>query len=131
MVDVTHAGCWAQVDDPNVVEPHRCYFTRDHTGPHGCGCGHTWESTMTSEDPRPPSTVSVNNHFMVDHLFRYRRPTDEVAEVMASLRDAFIELGHRVVSDTPPGPDQTVAIRKLHEALMAAIANLALNTPEA
>lgn len=73
--------------------------------------------------------VDFNNpHQLVDHLMTYRRPqTDFVVENMNDIRSQFITLGHNVVDILPDGPDKTVAIRKLHEALMAAIACLALN----
>jgi len=77
------------------------------------------------------SSNPVFGHGLVDHLFYLQSPrNDQVAVTMDTIRAAFIALGHRVVESTPEGPDQTVAIRKLHEALMAAIGCIALNQPE-
>ena len=75
----------------------------------------------------PLMAAPVHGHDLVDHLITYRQPAAGVGEVMSSLRGDFLALGHRIVDETPAGPDQTVAIRKLHEAAMATIANLALN----
>jgi hypothetical protein len=65
---------------------------------------------------------------LVDHLIRYHQPElASTVETMTELRQDFLTLGHKIVARTPAGPDQAVAIRKLHEACQATIGNLALN----
>lgn len=65
---------------------------------------------------------------LVNRLLRLHPPKDsDVADAMDAVRGNFIDLGHTVVHFTPEGPDQTLAIRKLHEACMAAIAAIACN----
>ena len=70
----------------------------------------------------------TTGHELVDHLFYLKPPaTKEAAERMDLVRSQFIALGHHIVDVTPVSADQTVALRKLHEACMAAIATIALN----
>lgn len=52
---------------------------------------------------------------------------DEVRLAMDDIRRRFKELGHAIIQFTPPGPDQTVALRALKDAAQAAIANIACN----
>lgn len=69
-----------------------------------------------------------DSHSLVDHLMTYRKPeTPTVVDSMDLVRGLYINLGHNLADELPPGPEKTIAIRKLHEALMAAIACLALN----
>lgn len=80
---------------------------------------------MTSDPPYP------GPHDLVDRLLTLHPPANSlVAQRMDDVRSRFIQLGHIVVDRTPPGPDQTIAIRKLHEACMAAIAAIACNQEE-
>jgi hypothetical protein len=70
-----------------------------------------------------------DNHALADRLLTFH-PAERggaLAEDMSAVREKFIELGHLIVDRLPDGPDQTVAIRKLHEACMAAIAGIACN----
>jgi hypothetical protein len=67
------------------------------------------------------------DHVLVDHLLAYRQPSEHDSEVMASLRQDFLRLGHRIVDEVPRSADRTVALRDLHRATMGAIAALALN----
>jgi hypothetical protein len=72
--------------------------------------------------------VEFDNHILVERLLTLHPPVDNNhALAMDDVRQRFIALGHIVVDRTPAGPDQTVAIRKLHEACMAAIAAIACN----
>jgi hypothetical protein len=69
-----------------------------------------------------------NNHELVDRLLTLHPPaSDEVGDRMDMVRAEFIDLGHLIVDSVPSGPDQTLAVRKLHEACMAAIAGIACN----
>jgi hypothetical protein len=65
---------------------------------------------------------------LVDHLINYHAPEDpDTIQAMTMFREMFRDVGHAIVRFTPSGADQTVAIRKLHEACQAVIGNLALN----
>jgi hypothetical protein len=69
---------------------------------------------------------AYDNHELVDRLLTLHPPANTiVANQMDDVRERFISLGHIVVDRTPDGPDQTIAIRKLHEACMAVIAAIA------
>lgn len=74
------------------------------------------------------NAVQFRDHGLVDHLLRYAKPEIEgTTEIMEEIRADFIALGHKIVDQTPAGPDLTVALRDLHRACMSAIANIALN----
>lgn len=63
----------------------------------------------------------------VDFIFTYQSPRDDAErDAYAKLGIKFRELAHFVNELTPEGPGQTVAIRKLAEARMAANAAIAL-----
>lgn len=71
---------------------------------------------------------SFDAHGLVRHLMQYRKPeTEALVTTMEEIRNQYIHLGLELAERLPDGPDKTVAIRKLHEALMSAIACLALN----
>ena len=68
---------------------------------------------------------------LVERLITLHPPAnEEAAKLMDSTRAKFMSLGRHIAKNTPEGPDQTLAIRKLHEACMAAIANIACNQDE-
>lgn len=87
--------------------------------------GHTIDVGPVTVDEIDPN----RGHDLVDRLLTYRRPGEDGAQRMDAIRADFIHLGHLVVDLTPPGPDQTTAIRKLHEACQAAIGAIACNEP--
>jgi hypothetical protein len=67
-------------------------------------------------------------HELVDHLITYAPPgSEKVIQDMETVRRSFLDIGHLIADVCPDGPDQTVAIRKLHDACQAAIGCLALN----
>lgn len=67
----------------------------------------------------------------LDRWFTYHNPADhpdglEVAVARYErLRRAGRELAAAILADTPPGPDQSAAIRKVREAVMTANAAVA------
>ncbi len=61
----------------------------------------------------------------IAHLFTYHAPTPEQVEHYEALRDAAKTFALIIAEHTPPGPDQTVAIRKVREAVMTANAAIA------
>jgi len=67
-------------------------------------------------------TGSVVGHELVEHLFPlYDGRTGEVAEKLDMIREEYTTLAHMVADVSVISPDQTLAIRKLHEACQAAI----------
>lgn len=65
-------------------------------------------------------------------LFRYQAPTDpEKVHRYQEIRRAAETFARRVARLTPPGPDQSAAIRKIREAMMTANAAIACAGPPA
>ena len=52
--------------------------------------------------------------------FDYHRPSPEQGERIETNRRAFKFVAVTVIETTPSGPDQTAALRQLHEAMMTA-----------
>lgn len=61
-------------------------------------------------------------HELFERIMPLRSPSSPamVAD-LDRVRGAFVALGHELADVLPPGPDQTIAVRKLHEACQAAI----------
>lgn len=64
-------------------------------------------------------------------LFTYHRPTSEQAERYSKLRAAALAYAELISELTPSSAEQTLAIRKVHEASMQANAAIAVNEPDA
>lgn len=64
-------------------------------------------------------------------LFTYHRPTPEQAERYGKLRAAALVYAELIAELTPPSAEQTLAIRKVHEASMAANSAIAVNEVDA
>jgi hypothetical protein len=62
----------------------------------------------------------------IEHWFTYHNPTgnDEIQKYVA-IRDAAKNFALAVLENSPSCPDQTVAIRKIREAVMTANAAIA------
>lgn len=65
----------------------------------------------------------ITQHF--DAWFTYHPATDEQVTRYTDIRGKARELAEVIAHCTPPGRDQTVAIRKLREAVMYANAAIA------
>lgn len=63
----------------------------------------------------------------LDALFTYHPPRGDQAERFERLRTAAREYARLIQSLTPSSPEQTLAIRKVHEASMQANAAIAVN----
>jgi hypothetical protein len=64
----------------------------------------------------------------IEHLFTYHPPADQtVVDRYYYLREAAKTFAYAIVEYTPPGADQTAAIRKVREAVMTANAAIALS----
>ena len=64
-------------------------------------------------------------------LFSYHRPTSEQAERYPKLRAAALAYAELVKELTPASTEQTLAIRKIHEASMQVNGAIAVNEPDA
>ncbi len=63
----------------------------------------------------------------LSHIFTYHPPSPEDAEKYLKIREAAHFFAGVVLRVTPDGPDQSVALRKIREAVMTANAGIALN----
>ncbi len=79
------------------------------------------EPTAPLVATRPPQGVTTAQ---IDNWFTYHAPTEAQAEFYVQLRNAGRDLALAILSLTPPGADQTAAIRKVREAV--ATANMAI-----
>lgn len=52
--------------------------------------------------------------------FKYHQPSEGQIERIAAVRSGCITLAKLIMSCTQDGPDQTAALRKLHECMMTA-----------
>jgi hypothetical protein len=71
---------------------------------------------------RPPQGVTTAQ---IDNWFSYHAPSEAQAEFYVQLRNAGRNLALTILGLTPPGADQTAAIRKVREAIMTANAAIA------
>lgn len=62
----------------------------------------------------------------LDHIFRHHTPTAEQLPKYQELRDAARVFAETILRLTPPGADQTAAIRKVREATFTANSAIAL-----
>ena len=62
----------------------------------------------------------------VTHMFTYHAPKPDHVPKYQELRKAAEEFAQTILRVTPSCPDQTVAIRKVREAVMTANAAIAL-----
>ena len=57
--------------------------------------------------------------------FTYHAPTGEQQVKYVAIREAALDFARMIVANTPSCPDQTVAIRKIREAVMVANQSIA------
>lgn len=62
----------------------------------------------------------------INDLFSYHAPTEGQLEKYEAIREGARAFALVIVANTPPSPDQSVAIRKLRESVMTANAAVAL-----
>jgi len=61
----------------------------------------------------------------LENWFTYHAPTDGQPAKYLAIREAAKVFAATVVANTPSGPDQTVAVRKIREAVMVANQSIA------
>lgn len=64
------------------------------------------------------ATLTPEVEAAIEDAFEYHKWTPEQVQVGARLRKALADAVKIIVADVPPGPDRTVAIRKIREARM-------------
>jgi len=64
-------------------------------------------------------------HADLDNWFTFHSPTQEQIQKYLSIREAGKAFAAAILENTPPSADQTVAIRKVREAVMIANASIA------
>ena len=62
----------------------------------------------------------------IDHIFTYHTPKPDQIPRYNNIREKAKEFAEVIISNTPPGPDQSAAIRHLRECVMTANASIAL-----
>jgi hypothetical protein len=62
----------------------------------------------------------------LENIFKYHAPTPDQLPKYETLRSAAKAFAQSIVDNSPEGPDQTAAIRKVREAVMTANAAIAL-----
>ena len=67
------------------------------------------------------------NDFDVEYVFTHHQPTPEKLHHYDAIHEAAKAFAQVILVNTPPGPDQTAALRLLREATMTANAAVALD----
>ncbi len=62
----------------------------------------------------------------LENIFKYHPPSAAQIPKYEVMRDAAKQFAKVIIDNTPPGADQTAAIRKLRECVMTANASIAL-----
>jgi len=74
-------------------------------------------SDQTGLAPVNPNTITEEKLL---NWFSYHAPSAEDTAAYQTIRKAALDLARVIVRETPTGPDQTVAIRKLRETVYSA-----------
>jgi hypothetical protein len=82
--------------------------------------GATATNTLTEDK------LAINENDL-DEIFEYHPPTPGQRVRYEVLRAAAKHFARTILSNTPPSPDQSAAIRKLRECVMTANAAVALD----
>ena len=62
----------------------------------------------------------TTGHELVNHIFPLHSPkNDEIGYQLDQIREDFMDLANTLVDVTTVSPEQTIAIRKTHEAMQA------------
>ena len=67
----------------------------------------------------------------IENWFTYHAPVGCQVDQYGAIRAAGKTLAYAIVQNSPAGPDQTAAIRKVREAVMTANAAIACGPPPA
>jgi len=69
---------------------------------------------------------NFNDEEVLNDLFSHHAPTEEQEAGYQAIRNAAKEFVKVIAANSPPSADQTVAIRKVREAVYSANASIAL-----
>ena len=64
----------------------------------------------------------------IDNWFKYHPPSQDQTYAYNRIREQGRKLAYTIRDNCPPGPDTTVAIRKVRETVMAANLSIACNS---
>lgn len=85
---------------------------------------------MNIEQPIGPglekkASVVVPNDDLIQNWFTYHSPTNETIPKYQIIREAGLSFARKIQENCPDGPDKSVAIRTIREAVMWANASIA------
>ncbi len=63
----------------------------------------------------------------INHIFAYHKPYGDQVTRFVAVRASALQLARFILTCTPSSPEQTLAIRKVQEAVMWSNAAIALN----
>jgi hypothetical protein len=73
-----------------------------------------------------PEQAREHDHKVAEHLFTYHPPRPDQLPRYHAIREAGKAMAHVIIDNAPSGPDRSVALRSIREAVMnanSAIAN--------
>lgn len=76
--------------------------------------------------PVSEADAREHDHKVADHLFTYHAPRPDQLPRYHAIREAGKAMAHVIIDNAPSGPDRSVALRGIREAVMnanSAIAN--------
>jgi hypothetical protein len=82
-------------------------------------------SEMMGEHMAESISIKEITRADLENWFGYHNPTLEQKDKYCLLREGGLTLAKLVLDVCPPGPDRTIAIRKIREAVMTANAAIA------
>lgn len=87
------------------------------------------ESEAQAEKPVTRRDFGALGSKQIEEWFTYHSPVADQPERYKAIRHKAKELAFVILDCTPPGADQTAAMRKLRECVMTANASIALEHP--
>lgn len=73
------------------------------------------------------AAINLQDQKVLDALFTYHAPTKDQIPKYGAINAAAKAFAEVVIANTPPGPDQSAAIRQIRDARMTANAAIALD----
>lgn len=90
-------------------------------------------ATLLGVDPNEPDDFKywseMDRKMAIIDSFRYHQPNAEQVDRIAHVRQGHIVLAQLIMRSTMTGPDQTAALRKLHECMMTVNKAIVTETP--
>jgi hypothetical protein len=86
-----------------------------------------YQSQVSQVETMATNTREMTQQEKIEELFRYHPPRPDQVPRYETIRNAGKYLAQVIISNTQRGSDQSKAIRKLREAVMAANSSIALD----